>query len=65
MMIDIHMDQTHNDDYSLHLKAFADFYMISMAEKCFIYHTRDMFKHTRFAKTAALIGGKELVTLSE
>ena len=59
-----HMDRTRNDDYLLHLKSFADFYMVSMAEKCFMYHIGDMFRHTRFAKTAALVGGKELITIS-
>lgn len=60
-----HMDRTRNDDYLLHLKSFADFYMVSMAEKCFMYHIGDMFRHTRFAKTAALVGGTEFITINE
>ena len=51
--------------YTLHLKPFVGFYMVSMAEKCFIHHIGEMFKYTRFAKTAALVGGKELETINE
>lgn len=61
----VHMDFTDEGDYTLHLKPFVDFYMVSMAEKCFIYHIGEMFKYTRFAKTAALVGGKELETINE
>lgn len=61
----IHMDNTCDSNFFLHLKTFEDFYMLSMAEKCFSYHIGNMFKNTKFAKTAALVGEKKLIVISE
>ena len=60
-----HMDNIANDNYDLHAKTFLDMIMISMAERCFIYSYGRMYGATRFAKTAALIGGKHVEFLSE
>lgn len=59
----VHMDRTVNNDYGLHAKSFLDLLLISRAEKCYSYGYGRMFKYTRFAKTAALIGGKQLIIL--
>ncbi len=61
----VNMDFVNDSNYELHLKSFIDFIMISKAEKCYVYHYAQMFKFTKFAKTAALVGGKELITVSE
>lgn len=61
----VHMDRTSNNEYDLHLKPFVDFYMVAKAERCFIYYIGNMFRHTRFAKTAALVGGKEIETITD
>lgn len=60
-----HMDRTKNTDFNVHLKPFVDFLMISSAYKCFTYSVGNMFKGTKFAKTAALIGGRELKEINE
>lgn len=48
-----------------YLKSFLDMLMISNAEKCYSYGYGNMFKATKFARTAALIGGKDLITINE
>ena len=58
-----HMDYTHNKDIALHLKSFIDLLMISKAETIYTYSYGMMFKGSRFAYTAALIGGKKFITL--
>ena len=60
-----HMDNIDCNDYNLYAKTFLDMLMISMAERCFVYSYGRMYGATRFAKTAALIGGKNIEILSE
>lgn len=60
----IHMDYVH-EHLEGHLKTMIDYFMISNAEKVFCYSYGKMFKATRFAKTAALIGGKECKMIQE
>lgn len=57
-----HMDESHDDSFLLHQKSFLDFLMLANAEKVYSFSYGCMFGATRFAKTAALIGGKEFVT---
>lgn len=61
----VHMDNVQANDYNLHLKSFLDFLLISKAEKCYSYSCGRMFSHTKFARTAALIGGKEFIEIVE
>ena len=64
----VHMDNIkengakYNDAY---LKSFLDMLMVSNAEKCYSYAYGNMFKVSRFAKTSALIGGKEFISINE
>lgn len=60
-----HMDNVEEDDYGVHLKSFLDFILISKALKCYSFTTGRMFAQTKFAKTAALVGGKQLITFSD
>lgn len=59
-----HMD-VDKSNYELHLKTFLDFIMISKAEKCYSYQYGKMYGATKFAMTAALIGGKEYEVIKE
>lgn len=59
-----HMD-IYKSSYELHLKTFLDFIMISKAEKCYSYQYGKMYGATKFAMTAALIGGKEYEAIKE
>lgn len=59
-----HMDVDKNS-YELHFKTFLDFIMISKAIKCYSYQYGKMYSATKFAKTAALIGGKEYEVMKE
>lgn len=61
----VHMDNVHQNNYNLHLKSFLDFLLISKAQKCISYSCSRMFSHTKFAKTAALIGEKEFIEIVE
>lgn len=47
------------------LKTFLDFFMISKAESCYCYQYGAMFASTKFARTAALIGGKNIINISD
>ena len=60
----IHMDYV-DEHFEGHLKTMIDYFLISKAEKVFCYSYGKMFKSTKFAKTAALIGGKEFEMVSE
>lgn len=60
-----HMDATKTDSYKLYLKSFLDFFMISKAQKCYNWQYGKMFGATRFAKTAALVGGKRFIEIVE
>ena len=60
-----HMDYNDENDQLSQLKSFADFLMVSRAEKCFSYSVGNMFRLSRFAKTAALIGEKEFIAVCE
>lgn len=53
-----HMGFTNDDDES-HLKTFLDLYMISRAEKVYLGYAGRMYKNSFFARTAAMIGGKQ------
>lgn len=59
-----HVDVDKNS-YELHLKTFLDFIMISKADKCYSYQYGKMYGATKFAKTVALIGGKEYEVMKE
>lgn len=61
----VHMDAIKNGSFNLNLKTFLDFFMISKAQQCYTYQYGKMFGATRFAKTAALIGGKNIIKLSD
>lgn len=61
----VHMDNVTTADYNVHLKLFLDFLMVSNAEKCYSYYYGRMFRRSKFAKTAALIGGKEYIEIVE
>lgn len=60
----IHMDYVDNHIEG-HLKTMIDYFLISKAEKVFCYSYGKMFKSTKFAKTAALIGNKEFKMITE
>lgn len=60
----IHMDYVDNH-LEGHLKTMIDYFLISKAEKVFCYSYGKMFKSTKFAKTAALIGNKEFKMITE
>lgn len=47
------------------LKTFLDMLMISKAELCYCYSYKRMFKATKFARTAALIGGRNFIEINE
>lgn len=49
---------------SSQLKPFLDFFMISKAEYCYSYQYGNMFAGTKFARTAALIGGKKIIEIN-
>lgn len=46
-------------------KTFLDFFMISKAEYCYCYKYGKMFGSTKFARTAALIGGKTIKDITD
>lgn len=60
----VHMDYV-SENISGHLKTMIDYFLISKADKVFCYSCGEMFKATKFAKTAALIGGKEFYHINE
>ena len=60
----IHMDYVDNNMEG-HWKTMIDYFLISKAEKVFCYSYGKMFKSTKFARTAALIGGKEFKMVRE
>lgn len=60
----IHMDYV-DQHIEGHLKTMIDYFLISKAQKVFCYSYGKMYKATRFAKTAALIGGKDFEMISE
>ena len=60
-----HMDYNDENDQLSQLKTFGDFLMVSRAEKCFTYSVGNMFRFSRFAKTAALIGEKNFIAVCE
>ena len=60
----IHMDYVDNH-LEGHLKTMTDYFLISKAQKVFCYSYGKMYKATRFAKTAALIGGKPFEMVRE
>lgn len=47
------------------LKPFLDFFMISKAECCYSYQYGKMFSGTKFARTAATIGGKKVIYIND
>lgn len=47
------------------LKTFLDMLMISRAELCYCYSYKNMFKATKFARTAALIGERNFIEIIE
>lgn len=53
-----HMDFPGYKGGMAHIKDFTDLFMISKAEHIYFYSYGKMFRSSRFAKTAALIGGK-------
>lgn len=60
-----HMDYGHNNDFDVHLKSFVDLFMIADAQQVYAYSFGKMFGHTRFAKTASLIGNKTFIHIKE
>lgn len=60
----IHMDYVDNH-LEGHLKTMTDYFLISKAQKVFCYSYGKMYGATRFAKTAALIGGKPFEMVRE
>lgn len=61
----VHMDYSDNNTSTTYLKTFVDFMMISHADRCFSYCVGNMFKLSRFAKTAAMIGSKDFEIVIE
>lgn len=57
-----HMD---SKGASSQLKTFLDFFMISKAEHSYLYQYGKMFSGTKFAQTAALIGGKTIENITD
>ena len=61
----VHMDNVNKGINNGDLKAFLDMMMISKADCCYSYSYGKMFKGTKFARTAALIGGRNFIEISE
>lgn len=61
----VHMDTTFQQSYDVHQKTFLDFFLISKAEECYSYQYGYMFGGTKFARTAALAGGKKVKYIKE
>lgn len=61
-----HIDnaKTENSE-NAELKTFLDMLMISKAELCYCYSYKRMFRATKFARTAALIGGRKFIEIKE
>ena len=61
-----HMDNAKSEvNDNANLKTFTDLLMISKAERCYVYSYGRMFKASKFARTAALIGGREFIEIRE
>lgn len=61
-----HMDNANIESHkNSELKTFLDMLMISNAELCYCYSYKRMFKATKFARTAALIGGRNFIEINE
>lgn len=60
-----HMDFPGDDGGIAHIKDFTDLFMISKAEHVYFYSYGRMFSSSKFAKTAALIGGKPYTAMRE
>lgn len=56
----VHIDGTDTSAYDAYEKTFLDFFMIAKAEDCYCYQYGKMFGATKFARTAALLGGKNI-----
>lgn len=54
-----HMDYTVNTHRLGYIKSFLDLFIISKARKVYNFSTGEMYKHSGFAQTAAMIGGVE------
>jgi hypothetical protein len=60
-----HMDYSCSHAELAYMKSFVDLYMISMAEKVYVYSTGDMYRNSAFAETASLIGGVPFIRLND
>lgn len=60
-----HMDFPGDNGGMAHIKDFTDLFMISKAKHVYFYYYGLMFHNSRFAKTAALIGGKPYTVLKD
>ncbi|MCI9422227.1 MAG: hypothetical protein HFG81_05870 [Dorea sp.] len=59
----VHMDQANKNDEMSQIKNYLDFLLIAKAIKCYYFVHGRMYASTRFASTAALIGGKKIEQL--
>lgn len=60
-----HMDHSPKSNYEVYLKNFVDMFLIARASASYSYSTGLMFKATRFAKTAALLGNHSIQMIEE
>lgn len=60
-----HIDFAGDKGGMAHIKDFLDMLMISSASHVYFYSYGRMYKHSRFAKTASLIGGKKYTVLHD
>lgn len=60
-----HMDTTSDHSKYSQMKSFLDFILISKAKESYTYSYGKMFKGSKFARTAALVAGRNVIDLSQ
>lgn len=60
-----HIDDASQKPNEVYMKTFLDFLMISKADRCYHYSYGHMFEGSKFSKTAALVGGKQIISLTD